>query len=565
MPVRPEILEAVKNMGFEAPSQIQEQAIAVMLEGRDIIGQAQTGTGKTAAFGIPMLQMIGIQEKKVQGLVLCPTRELAIQVAEELKRLGKYLSGLGIVAIYGGQAIDRQIQELKRGVQIVVGTPGRIKDHMSRQTLSLNSVSCLVLDEADEMLNMGFREEIEGIIEAVPPQAQRACFSATMPESIRKLCCKYLAQPKEIKIARPTLTVAAINQSFYEIRPYRKLDALVRLLEWEPFSKALVFCSTKKMVDELAAFTQNKGIAADALHGDLAQSQRDRVMGRYRSGELRVLIATDVAARGLDVDDVDLVINFDLPFDHESYVHRVGRTGRAGRAGRAVTIISSREYYKLQNIMRFTKAEIVRAKLPSFRELLEAKTEVQLEKLKEELSQARNWQTFEGCLDKLGESDYRRVSAALLRLLLVSQMGEFDENRADDVDDMHEAPYQKPQKRRFAEVRSHFKAATVANTASRGKGERRSPFALPGGYHRKSGEQNMVSLLFNIGKKSGITPGDLVGMITNLGGITGKEIGKINLTQEYALVDIERSRADKVVALMSKIQIRGRKIRVDWL
>ncbi|MBQ4132919.1 MAG: DEAD/DEAH box helicase [Desulfovibrionaceae bacterium] len=566
LPLRGEILEAVESMGFTEPTAIQEQAVPAMLEGRDIIGQAQTGTGKTAAFGIPLLQLVGCREKQVQALVLCPTRELAMQVCDELEKLGQYLQGLRILAVYGGQPIERQIQELKRGVQIVVGTPGRVKDHLGRGTLSLKSVRCLVLDEADEMLNMGFREEIEEIIEAVPDEAQRAFFSATMPESIHKLCGKYLKCPREIKISRPTMTVGSIKQSFYEIRPYRKLDALARILEWEKYNKALVFCSTRKMVDELTAFTQNKGLPADALHGELAQSQRDRVMGRYRSGELRVLIATDVAARGLDVDDVELVVNFDLPYDHESYVHRVGRTGRAGRSGRAVSIISGREYPRLLSIMRFTRAEIERARLPSLAELLDARLEILLSELKNELAGGKSLERFHSCLEQLENPNYKQIGAALLRMLLVGRMGEFEESLLDDSDEIHEIPHSRQPKRRFAELRSRYRHTVEADVMTpppaRGKREMSRPEPVVK-HQRRPGDHNMVSLLFNAGKKSGLTPGDLVGILTNMGGISGKEIGKINLSHDWALVDVDRAHVEKIMRLMNKIQIRGRKLRVE--
>lgn len=500
MPVRPEILQAIVKMGFATPTPIQEQAIAAMLTGRDIIGQAQTGTGKTAAFGIPLLQLLACRKSAVQALVLCPTRELAMQVADELERLGAFLEGLHVLAVYGGQPIERQIQALRRGVQIVTGTPGRVRDHLNRGTLRLQDVQVLVLDEADEMLNMGFREEVEAILAAVPDEAQRAFFSATMPEGIRKLCNRWLKAPEEIKIARPTLTVEAINQSYYLIRPYRKAEALVRLLEWESSSKALIFCSTRKMADELTLFTQSCGLAADALHGDLAQSQRDRVMARYRSGELKALIATDVAARGLDVDDVELVINFDLPFDCETYVHRVGRTGRAGRGGRAVSIISRREYPRLLQIMRFTKAEIQQARLPSGTELLRGKIREELNNLQAELQQGNNLEMFRQELQGMAQNNWQEISAALLRMLLARRPGLsgrldacLDAARPDDLHEpFHTSRPRQPRRGgstrpRFAELRPRSRPEELRQDLKTGKKpprpQRREQTAGPFGAH----------------------------------------------------------------------------------
>jgi Superfamily II DNA and RNA helicases len=583
MPLRPEILAAVAEMGFIEPSGIQSLAIPAMLEGRDIIGQAQTGTGKTAAFGMPMLQMLSTKNRHVQGLVLCPTRELAVQVGEEIGRLASQMPRVNVVAVYGGQSIELQIRALSRGAQIVVGTPGRVKDHLLRGTINFDQVSLLVLDEADEMLNMGFREDIEEILESTPAEAQRAFFSATMPPEIRKLCDRYLKNPEHLKIDQPTMTVEAIAQSFYEIKPHRKLDALCRLFEAEKFNKALVFCSTRRMVDELTQFVQNRGFGADSLHGELAQSQRDRVMGRFRSGDLKVLAATDVAARGLDVDDVDLVINFDLPYDHESYVHRVGRTGRAGRSGRAVSIITSSEYYKLRNIMRYTKADIEKAMLPSLGDVLDKKVEGLLTKLAQNLSSGKDLERLDAAVEKSGLSGQPGVVAVLINMLLEKEMGSFDLSKLDDRAEMHDTPQRGPKERGRVDFQGKPRSAGPGgaggyagrDSGRGGRGERHSQFGAPGKHvgrprqhapgerGKAHNDENMVSLIFNVGRNMDIRPGDLVGAITNESQIPGRDIGGIQLHDRFSVVDVDASQAPRVIDAMNRARIKGLKLAVD--
>ncbi|MDL2316215.1 DEAD/DEAH box helicase, partial [Desulfovibrio sp. OttesenSCG-928-A18] len=327
-----ELLKSVEDMGFEEPSPIQVLAVPPLLAGRDVIGQAQTGTGKTAAFALPILERVDPRNKAPQALILCPTRELAIQVAEEAGKLGSRKRGLFVLPVYGGQPIERQFRALARGAQIIVGTPGRVMDHMERGTLRFDEVFIAVLDEADEMLDMGFRDDIEAILEQTPEGCQRVFFSATMPPAIMDLSKRFLKDPEILRITQKLLTVPTIEQVYYEVRPHQKMDALCRVLDSQGFRKALVFCSTKRSVDEVTMHLQTRGYQADGLHGNLAQPQRDRVMGRFRTGGIEILVATDVAARGIDVDDVDAVINYDIPNDVENYVHRIGRTGRAGRA-----------------------------------------------------------------------------------------------------------------------------------------------------------------------------------------------------------------------------------------
>ncbi len=370
------IIRAVKEMGFESMSPIQQQAIPAVLQGKDIIGQAQTGTGKTAAFGIPVLQMIEPEKKGVQCIVLCPTRELAIQAADEIRKYAKYMHGIKVLPIYGGQDINRQIRSLSSNVQIVVGTPGRVMDHMRRHTLRLKNIKIMVLDEADEMLNMGFREDIETILEGVNTEHQTVLFSATMPQAILDITSQYQkADATHIQIQKKELTIPLVKQYYYEVKRENKEDVTARLLDYYNPRQTLIFCNTKKMVDDLSERLKGRGYFAEGLHGDLSQAQRDKVMNGFRSGTTEILIATDVAARGIDVDDVEAVINYDVPQDIEYYVHRIGRTGRAGRSGRSFTLVVGREIYKIREIEKVCNTKIKARRVPSGADVTAAKSE----------------------------------------------------------------------------------------------------------------------------------------------------------------------------------------------
>ena len=370
------IIRAVKEMGFESMSPIQQEAIPAVLKGEDIIGQAQTGTGKTAAFGIPVLQMIEPHVKGVQCIVLCPTRELAIQAADEIRKYAKYMHGIKVLPIYGGQDINRQIRSLAGNVQIVVGTPGRVMDHMRRHTLKLKNIKVMVLDEADEMLNMGFREDIETILQGVNEEHQTVLFSATMPQAILEITSQYQKpDAKHIQIQKKELTVPLVKQYYYEVKRENKEEVAARLLDYYNPRQTLIFCNTKKMVDELSEKLKGRGYFAEGLHGDLSQAQRDKVMNGFRNGTTEILIATDVAARGIDVDDVEAVINYDVPQDIEYYVHRIGRTGRAGRSGRSFTLVVGREIYKIREIERTCNTKIKARRVPSGADVTAAKSE----------------------------------------------------------------------------------------------------------------------------------------------------------------------------------------------
>jgi ATP-dependent RNA helicase DeaD len=382
----PEILKAIDKLGFEQAAPIQAEAIPVLMSGRDVVGQSMTGSGKTAAFAIPAIEKTDANLKAVQVLILCPTRELAVQVAEEFHKLTLFKRGITSLPIYGGQSYERQFWGLKQGAQIVIGTPGRVMDHMRRGTLRLETLKMVILDEADVMLNMGFREDIETILKDAPKERQTVFFSATMPRPIRDLIEKYSREPQNVKIEQKAMTVPTVKQCYYEVDRRYKVELLTRLIDIYDLKLGIIFCNTKRMVDDLVDHLEAQGYMADRLHGDMTQAQRDRVMGKFRKSGLEFLVATDIAARGIDVDDIQVVFNYDLPYDGEDYVHRIGRTGRAGRAGRAISFASGRELFQIRNIERYTNMRIQRAKIPTVDEVHEVRASLFLDKLRATLT-----------------------------------------------------------------------------------------------------------------------------------------------------------------------------------
>ncbi|MCZ7406013.1 MAG: DEAD/DEAH box helicase [Candidatus Methanoperedens sp.] len=414
-----EMQKAITDMGFEEATPIQAQSIPYMLEGKDVIGQAQTGTGKTAAFGIATLERIDPQNRGLQAVILCPTRELAIQVAEELKKLSKYKRGIEILPVYGGQPIDRQIRALRRGVQVIIGTPGRVMDHLDRRTLKMDGVKIIILDEADEMLDMGFREDIEIIMRKIPKERQTILFSATMSRPILDLTKKYQNKPQMIKLAHKEMTVPEVEQFYFEVKQQAKTEALCRLIDLHDLKLSLVFCNTKRRVDELVETLKSRGYLADGLHGDLQQRQRDAVMSKFRKREIEILVATDVAARGIDVGDIEAVFNYDIPPDDEYYLHRIGRTARAGKAGQAFTFVTGREVYRIRQIQQFTKTRIIPQKVPSVSDVEDIRTNLLLEKVKGTVD-AGHLGEYSNLVEKLTQEDYTslEVAAALLKMLM---------------------------------------------------------------------------------------------------------------------------------------------------
>ena len=424
------ILRAVTDMGFEAASPIQAQAIPTQLEGLDIIGQAQTGTGKTAAFGIPLLQRVDPKKKKLQAIALCPTRELAIQVAEEVRKLAKYMHGIKVLPIYGGQDIVKQIRSLKDGTQIIIGTPGRVMDHMRRKTIKCDHVHTVIMDEADEMLNMGFLEDMETILSQLPEERQTVMFSATMPPAIQEIAKKFQNDPVIVKVVKKELTVPKVTQYYYEVKPKTKLEVMCRLLDMYAPKRSVAFCNTKRQVDELVQALQGRGYFAEGLHGDLKQIQRDRVMNSFRNGKTEILVATDVAARGIDVDDVEAVFNYDIPQDDEYYVHRIGRTGRAGREGIAFSFAVGKEVYKLRDIQRYCKTKIIPQSIPSLNDI----TAIKVDKILEQVADIMNDNDLSEMINliekKILEEDY--TSLDLAAALLKMSMGEDNEDIIDN-------------------------------------------------------------------------------------------------------------------------------------
>jgi len=411
----PEIEKAIKKLGFEQASPIQAAAIPVLMEGKDVVGKSQTGSGKTAAFGIPAIEKTDPKLKAVQVLILCPTRELAVQVSEELHKLSYYQKSISCLPIYGGQSYERQFAGLRKGAQIIVGTPGRVMDHMDRGTLQLDQLHTMILDEADVMLNMGFREDIETILDSLPKERQTVFFSATMPQPIRNLIAKFARDPESIKMEQQSMTVPTVEQTFFEVHRRLKVELMTRLIDIHDLKLGIIFCNTKAMVDDLVEHLVAQGYQADRLHGDMSQQQRDRVMNRFRKSSLEFLVATDVAARGIDVDDVEVVINYDIPYDPEDYVHRIGRTGRAGRNGLAISFVSGREVFRIRNIERFTGTHIRRTKVPTLQDVGEARNSHVLNRVRETLREA-NFRSQEPLVERLLEEGYTStdIAAALL-------------------------------------------------------------------------------------------------------------------------------------------------------
>lgn len=508
------IMRAIAEMGFEQPSPIQAQSIPIAVEGKDMIGQARTGTGKTASFGIPMLQRINPKDKNLQAIVLCPTRELAIQSANEIRKLAKFLHGIKVLPIYGGQEISKQIRSLKGGVQIVIGTPGRVMDHLRRHTLKPQTVDIVVLDEADEMLNMGFREDIETILGQLPEERQTMLFSATMPKPILEIAKRYLHEPEIVKVIQKELTVPKIEQYYYEVNPRKKNEVLSRLLDMYDPSLSLVFCNTKRKVDELVADLKGRGYFAEGLHGDMKQSQRDRVMNGFRNGRTDILVATDVAARGIDVDDVEAVFNYDVPQDDEYYVHRIGRTGRAGREGRAFTLVVGKDIYKLKDIQRYCKTKIRRQPIPSVNDVAAIKVEKLLEQAGELIATDGLGRMMDLLEEYLDGSDYSATEMAAA--LLAMQLGE-------------------------------------TSTQTLPKEEFGDTGAEPG----------MVRMFMNIGKKDRVRIGDILGAVAGESGMEGALVGTIDMYDNFSFVEVPQEYAAAVLEAMNHSKIKGRRVNME--
>jgi ATP-dependent RNA helicase DeaD len=537
--LRPELLKALDELGYEEPTPIQRETIPFLMEGKDLLGQAATGTGKTAAFALPALQLIdGRAANKAVALVLVPTRELAMQVSEAFFRYGKDL-GAKCVPVYGGQPIFRQLQALDRGVHIVVGTPGRIIDHIGRGSLNLDGIKMVVLDEADEMLDMGFADDIESILEGIPHAHQTVLFSATMPPRINSIAKRYQTDPVRINVVRGDTKASAgkVRQSAYVVQRNHKPAALGRILDIESPGGALVFCRTRHEVDSLTETMNARGYRAEALHGGMDQAQRDRVMSRLRDGTAELLVATDVAARGLDVDTLTHVVNYDVPSAPESYVHRIGRVGRAGREGVAITLAEPREQRLLQNIERLTKQAITIVKVPSVADLRAAQLEQTVTAVRESMA-SEDLDAFWPVLNALsGDANPQQIALAAIRLFHEMAGNIVDEQ---DIPDMTHRMERRP------DGGGPFRpGGKPVRGNDRGSGE------------KAGGPTGFVHI--SLGRNAGIRPGDLVGAIANETDLVGREIGPIKITEKFAIVGVPDRSVDKVIAALKQTTIKGKK------
>ncbi|HEX9996899.1 MAG TPA: DEAD/DEAH box helicase [Abditibacterium sp.] len=507
------VARAIQEMGFETPTPIQARAVPLLMAGHDLIGQAQTGTGKTAAFALPLIHKCDASNRATQALVLAPTRELAVQVGGGIWELAKH-TGLRIVPIYGGQPIDRQFRALAQGAQVVVGTPGRVLDHLRRGSLTLENISFCALDEADEMLALGFLEEIEQILALLPEQRQLAFFSATMPPRILNLMKKFLRDPKTVSIESKQRTLDTTNQAYYEVLPGQKFEALVRILDMETPGPTIIFCRTRQETNDVAEGLHFRGYGAQALHGDMSQPERERVLKRFRDEQLDMLVATDVAARGLDIDTVTHVINFDIPFDVEQYIHRIGRTGRAGRTGDAITLVQGRERRQLRLIEQMIGAQIKPVRLPTAADIAARRRD----QFKESLRAALEARDFDGHMatveDLSAQYDSAEIAAAALHLLWQSQ---------------------------------HPREEALAHEME-ADGERP--------------EGGMTRLFVGIGRADGLRPGDLVGAISNQTNLSGRDIGAIDILDNSAFVEVPSGAVEEVMAALRRAKLRNRKVNV---
>lgn len=515
-----EIVRAVEEMGYEEATEIQAKAIPLLLEGKDVVGRSQTGTGKTAAFGLPAVAMIDPEGyRRVQTLILCPTRELAMQASQEIEKFSKYLPYVKSCAIYGGADIERQIVQLKKGANIVVGTPGRVMDHIRRHTLHLEELRSVILDEADEMLNMGFREDIEEILQYIPEERQTVLFSATMPPQIMAITGEYQRDPIVVGVEQKSRTVESVAQFYYEVPMGRKTDALQMLLiAFEP-KLSMIFCNTKAMVDELTENLVAKGFKAAGLHGDMKQQSRTQVLNAFKSGRINILIATDVAARGIDVDDVDAVFNYDIPQDNEYYIHRIGRTGRAGRSGSAYTIVSGRkQVYELKDIARFTKADIIRCDLPTRDDVIEKKTQRVLDKVCDYIT-TEKYPNGAELLERLTERGYsaEQIAATLLGMRISKETRTVPE-------------FIKPVFR-------------PRDEKGRSKG-------------------SSCKIEISLGRQNRIAPNFILGALVDATGMAGKNFGKIDIYDRYTTVEVPEADLDHIIDSMTGTKINGQKIKI---
>jgi ATP-dependent RNA helicase DeaD len=588
----PEILKAVDKMGFEEASPIQTAVIPHGMAGKDVVGQSATGSGKTAAFAIPAIEKVDVRLRKVQVLVLCPTRELAVQVSEEFGKLAFFKKGLMEVPIYGGQSYERQFRALDAGAQVVIGTPGRVMDHMARGSLKLDALKVVILDEADRMLDMGFRDDIEHILKSVPEQRQCLFFSATMPRAIQDLIKHYTRDPVWVRIEAHAQNAPQVEQIYFEVDRRSKIELLTRLIDLHDFRFGIIFCSTKIMVDELDEHLHARGYSVDRLHGDITQTTRTRVMDKFRRRGFEFLIATDVAARGLDVDDLEVVFNFDLPNDAEDYTHRIGRTGRAGKKGMAFTFVAGRELYKMQNMVHYGRLNIRRERVPSMDEVEEARGNVFFEKLRATLEE-KKFRSHDQMFDRLIEQGYTStdIASALIHIL---------QNQNAEPAKAPPPVKTKPKAERIAANEAPRPAAppppapprdqeiTTAPFLTKAPAPIRGPVSRPaaagreaspppkptgdkfaaqkrGGFERKprtGREPGFTTVVFNVGRQHLVTPADLVGKIAGVTRLPANVVGVIDIHEEHTTVDVATEHVEQIVAKLAGIRVKSQSLKL---
>jgi ATP-dependent RNA helicase DeaD len=547
-----DLLAAIEILGYERPSPIQAMSIPPALAGKDILGLSATGSGKTAAFALPALANIDVTQRFPQVLILCPTRELAVQVCEEVHRLGVRKKGLQATPVYGGAPMDRQLRALRDGAQLVVGTPGRLLDHLKRGSFDASRIRMAILDEADRMLDMGFKEEMDEILAALPKERQILFFSATMNRGVSTFIKKFGNNPEIIEIEQKAMTVSTVDQAYYEVRQRSKVEVLSRILDMNPPRLAIIFCNTKRSVDECTEDLVNRGYAADRLHGDITQQMRERVLKRFRDGAVELLVATDVAARGLDIDEIDIVFNYDLPTDPEDYVHRIGRTGRAGRSGRAISFVFGKEIYRLQSIERYTRQVIKREKIPSVEQVEGRRADLIFETLKERL-ETGGFDSYQENIDRLLEQGHTPtdICGAVITMLressgregeAIQEDREPESGRKDFKKDRGE-PRPRPEGRDYAPREKTYE-----------RGGMRDAGPIEGG---------MTRLFISLGKGAGIMPKDIVGMMYREAGLPDGSLGRITLFPKHCLVDVPEALADQAIQKTRNAKLRGKAFRMD--
>ncbi|MGL4606044.1 MAG: DEAD/DEAH box helicase [Eubacteriaceae bacterium] len=535
------LFQALEEMGFEEMTEIQEQAIPQLLKGGDLIGKSQTGTGKTVAFAVPAVEKLDPSIKKPQILVLCPTRELAVQVSDEFRKVIKYAKGIKVLPIFGGASIENQIRDLKSGPQIIVGTPGRVMDHMRRRTLKLSEIAMVVLDEADEMLNMGFREDIELILDEIAHEIQTVLFSATMPRPILKIAETYQKNPVMVEISPKNMVAPGIEQKYFNISDHHKFEALTRLLDVYKPKRSLIFCNTKKYVDEITDDLKKLGYSVDKIHGDMRQMSRMAVLKQFSRGQLNILVATDVAARGIDVDDVDIVFNYDVPDNEEYYVHRIGRTGRAGKTGLSLTLARSRDQFRLKKITDYTKKSIERGLIPTSEVINDIKIAHFHERFKIRAEQG-NMETYVQIIEELKEKGY--TAEVIAAVLLKSQL---PLSEAEDLNTV--------ERRRRTDA--------PRRDSRDGRSRRDGRDNRDGGRSKRVGPEKTKRLFLSVGEKDKAQKRDILGAICGECGIPSSTVGNIDMYDKFTFVDIDEDYAKKVEKKLNGKTIKDRKVKVE--